>query len=420
MSLQLNIEQLRKQAKERVRERRALGDPIKLGEAQLDLAREHGFASWPQLKSYVERLQREQPFHTDVAYYEGRAEGIATTNGVTIAEARSDLAERHGFPSWPRLRRHVNALRTGEEPPTPFLLAYRAVEGDDRDRLVELLDRIPDLIWQRGTNGNDLLGMAHDLEIVQLLLDRGADPNRGNDYGWTKLHQAGYSNRRELAQLLLEVGARTDLSARGDGGTPLIAALFWGHREVVDLLGREPGNLRVAAGLGDLDAIRELANTPQAGAHREFYRPHGGFPAWRPSDDPQEVLDEALVWAAKANRVEALPLLVELGARVDADPYRGTALTWAAFNGRARSIRKLVELGADPNHQGTFGGQTHGQGVTPIHLAAQGGRREAVEALLELGADPEIRDALYDGNAIGWARAGQNDELATFLQSVAS
>jgi ankyrin repeat protein len=71
--------------------------------------------------------------------------------------------------------------------------------------------------------------MANSLELVRLLLDRGADPNRRNDYGWTKLHQAGYSNGRELAEVMLAARARTDLSARGDGGTPLIAALFWGH-----------------------------------------------------------------------------------------------------------------------------------------------------------------------------------------------
>src|SRR6185437_13751181 len=135
-----------------------------------------------------------------------------------------------------------------------------------------------------------------------------------------------------LARIMLDAGGRLDLSARGDGGTPLVVALFWGHREVVDLLGLEPGNLRVAAGLGRLDLIQTLAGTPEAGAHRGFYRPHGGFPAWQPSDDPQEVLDEALVWAAKSGRLEVLRLLVELGARLNADPYRGTALTWAAVN----------------------------------------------------------------------------------------
>jgi ankyrin repeat protein len=410
----MNLEQLRQQAKERVRDGRA----PKLAEAQRELAREHGFASWPKLKAYAERLDVEQPFRTDLDYYEGRAEGIATTAGITQADARRELAERHGYSGWPQLRRHVAALRSGAEPPTPFMRAYEAVERGDRATLAELLDRDPDLVRRRGTNGNDLLGMANDLDLVRLLLERGADPNRGNDYGWTKLHQAGYSNRRELAALMLEAGARTDLSARGDGGTPLIVALFWGHRAVVDLLGRDPGNLRAAAGLGDLELIRELAGTPQAGAHREFYRPHGGFPAWQPADDPQEVLDEALVWAAKSDRVEALSLLVELGARVDADPYRGTALTWAGFNGRVASIRALVELGASPNRRGTFGGPTHGEGVTAIHLAAQAGRREAVYTLLELGADPELRDSLYDGNVIGWASAGGHEAFAEELRAL--
>ncbi|HET7048745.1 MAG TPA: ankyrin repeat domain-containing protein [Solirubrobacteraceae bacterium] len=415
MTFQLSLEQLRKQAKERVRERRAAGQNVKLAEIQFELARELGFHSWPKLKAYVERLALEQPFRTDLDYYEGRAHGIATVNGVSAADARRDLAARHGFSSWRELRRHVEAMRSGEEPPTPFVLAYRAIEDNDRERLVGLIDRFPDLIVQRGTNGNDLLGMAGELAIVSLLLERGADPNRGNDYGWTKLHQAGYGNDRGLAKLMLDAGARTDLFARGEGGTPLVAALFWGHREVAPLLGREPVNLRVGAGLGDPALIRDLAGTARAGAYRGFYRPHGGFPAWQPSDDPQEVLDEALVWAAKSDRDEAIPLLVELGARVDADPYRGTALTWAAANGRVGSIRALVELGADPNQRGTFGGPSHGEGVTAIHLAAQSGQREAVAALLELGADPLIQDNLHGGTALGWARSDGHGELADIL-----
>jgi ankyrin repeat protein len=410
MTFQLNLEQLRKRAKERAR-----AQQVKLADAQFGLARELGFASWPKLKSYVERLGLEQPFHVDLDYYEGRANGIASVNRVSVAEARGDLAARHGYSSWQQLRRHVEAMRSGAEPPTPFVLAYRAIEANDRDALVELVDRFPDLVVQRGTNGNDLIGMAGDLSIVSFLIERGADVNRGNDYGWTKLHQAGYGDDPELARLLLAAGARTDLAARGDGGTPLIAALFWGHREVAVLLGREPGNLRAAAGLGDLDLIRELAGTPAAGAHRGFYRPHGGFPVWQPTDDPQEVLDEGLVWAAKSGRVEAIRLLVELGADVGADPYRGTPLTWAAVNGRVDAVRALVELGADPDQRGTFGGPSHGQGITAIHLAAQSGQRESVVALLELGADPLIVDELHGGTALGWARSGDHAELADIL-----
>jgi ankyrin repeat protein len=356
----------------------------------------------------------EQPFHADVAYYEDRAAGIATVEGITVDDARRELAERHGFASWRELRAYVEEL-----PETPFVLAYRAVEARDADTLAALVDEHDDLVRARGTNGNDLLGMAAatgELASVRLLLDRGADVNRGNDHGWTPLHQAAYSNNIELARMLLDHDARTELEARGDGGTPLVMALFWGHREVVELLGDEPRNLRVAAGLGDVPRIRDLAGTAAAGAHRGFYRPHGGFPAWTPSDDPQEILDEALVWAAKSDRVAALPLLVELGANVDADPYRGTPLTWAAANDRVDSVRKLLELGADPNRRGTFGGPDHGEGVTALHLAAQAGRVEVIRVLLDAGADPTIRETSHGAPPAGWAEYGGHPEAVELLR----
>lgn len=49
------------------------------------------------------------------------------------------------------------------------------------------------------------------------------------------------------------------------------------------------------------------------------------------------MLDEALVWACKSDRIEVLDRLVRGGARLDADPYRGTALIWAASCNRLRA-----------------------------------------------------------------------------------
>ena len=95
MTFQLNLEQLRKQAKERAR-----AQQVKLADAQFELARELGFASWPKLKAYIERIPLEQPFHVELDYYEGRANGIASVDGVSVAEARRELAGRHGYASW--------------------------------------------------------------------------------------------------------------------------------------------------------------------------------------------------------------------------------------------------------------------------------------------------------------------------------
>lgn len=54
MHERLNLEQLRKQAKERLRERRAAGETVTLSQVHYDLAGEHGFPSWPKLRAYLE------------------------------------------------------------------------------------------------------------------------------------------------------------------------------------------------------------------------------------------------------------------------------------------------------------------------------------------------------------------------------
>jgi ankyrin repeat protein len=416
--------------------------PLKDAGAQLVIAREHGFPTWAKLRAYVERMSNggeglEHAFHTNMDYYEGRADGLlasaldrtpsaaAAFEGegaeLTPEGARAVVAARHGFGSWASLRRHVEGLAESGE---PFHRAYRALEEGRRDNLAELLSRFPELATASGTNGNALINMAGDPDTMRVLLDAGADVGHPNAHGWTPLHQAAYGDRADLARLLLDAGAPADVSARGAGGTPLVVALFWGHRDVTEVLlaaGRWPGNLRVAAGIGDLALIDELVGPDgevrdAAGALRGFYRPHGGFPAWTPTDDPQEILDEALAWAARADRVEVIDVLVARGARVDADVYRGTALTWAAGVNRAAAIDKLVALGADVNQQATFGGATHGEQVTALQIAAQAGNREAVEALLAAGADPTLRDALYGGPASGWAEQGGHAELAARLR----
>ncbi|HEV2779634.1 MAG TPA: ankyrin repeat domain-containing protein [Actinophytocola sp.] len=442
-----DVEKLRKRAKDLLRDLRA-GRPAaldrlaahhpnppappRLADAQLVIAREHGFPSWPKLHAYARRVAAHGPtlrhaFEENVDYYADRADGLlaSATDGtadavaafarwdapLTRRGARTVVASDHGFDTWAALCEHVEGLAAGGE---PFHRAWRAIRAQDPDALAARLDRFPELVAAQGTNGNDLLGLAagtRDERLVALLVERGADVARGNVHGWTALHQAGYCGLPHMARVLLEAGAPVDVSARGDGGTPMIIALFWGHRDVARQLaehGVAPRNLRAAAGLDDVDLIDELLSatgrpTPAAGAHRAFYRPHGGFPAWRPSADPREVVDEALSWAARNGSVRAIERLHARGADLDADVYRGTPLAWAAARGEAEAVRRLLALGADPDRRGTFGGPTHGRGVTALHLAAQDGHVEVIRVLLDAGADPAVRDEVYDSAPSGWA-----------------
>ncbi len=437
----MNLEQLRERAKERLREQRLTEPGAKLSAARLAIAREHGFPSWPRMKAYADRVAAHPggvqfAYHDDLDYYEGRAFGLRSSAedgtpaavaafervgaSLTPVGARLVVARSHGFVTWQALRRHIRRLPESGE---PFLRAYRAIEAHDPSGLREVLDRWPDVVSMEGTNGNDLLGMATatcDERTVGLLLECGADPSHPNAHGWTPLHQVGYANAVHLVDMLLGAGARTDAFARGDGGTPLVAALFWGHREVADLLARggvQPRNLRAAAGVGDGALVDELAGTPQAGADRGFYRPHSGFPAWAPSDDPQEVLDEALAYAARSGRTSVLEALVGHGARLETDVYRGTPLIWAASTGRADAVRRLLDLGADPLGRGSYGGEGHGNDVTALHLAAAGGNAATVEVLLDAGADPTVLDGHGYGTPAGWARHGGHPKIAELIDN---
>lgn len=449
----MHLDQLRKQAKDLLRAARA-GEPaaheriaarlpnrspeIKLTDAQLVVAREHGFPSWPKLRAYADRIIEHGPalrhtFEDNIDYYAERADGLlaSASDGtepavaafgdlpLTRKSARQVVAREHGFTSWAALRGQVSALAASGE---PFFRAFRLIREHNLDGLAELLDRFPELVAATGTNGNDLIGLAAgtcDERLVALLIDRGADVNRGNAHGWTPLHQAGYLGLPHLARVLLDAGASRTISARGDGGTPMIVALFWGHREVAGLLAAPPFNLRAAAGLDDVALLDELLPggkpTAQAGAHRAFYRPHSGFPPWRPSDDPVEIVNEAVSWASRNGSVRAIRKLHALGADLEADVYRGTPLTWAAYTGQTEAVRTLLSLNVDPNRRGTFGGPGHGRGVTALHLAAECGRLEVIEVLLAAGADPTVRDEAYDSTPAGWAEHGGQRAAAELL-----
>jgi ankyrin repeat protein len=432
------------------------GAHLKLTKAYFVLAREHGFPSWPQLKTYIKRISNggtdlQRPFSSDISYFDDRANGLLRTqrdglssslqqiiafhprfqdaseaevhnSEFTQDDARLVLAREHGFDSWTDLERRIKSL-SAKRTVEPFMLAFRALEAGDTAQFHTVLHKDPTLLNARGTNGNTLLNLAaslKQLDAVRILIEAGTDVNIGNRYGWTALHQAGYADMPELADMLLQAGASPQLSARGDGGTPLMQALFWGHALMADKLaahGVRPLNLRVAAGLGRIDLLEQLFDdegglTPQAGAHREYYRPHPGFSAWTPSDDPQEIINEAFVYAAKCGRITALDFLLQRGAEINAEPYNGTALHWACSRGQIAGVEWLLDHGADIHGLSKYGGEP---GLSPLHVAAWGGQTEVARLLLQRGADITVRETRYWATPLNWAEFNGRQETRDFL-----
>ncbi|HXI56860.1 MAG TPA: ankyrin repeat domain-containing protein [Polyangia bacterium] len=324
-----------------------------------------------------------------------------------------------------------------------LLDAAAAAGAGDLPRLQRLLRATPALLRARAADGDTLLGLAcraatGDVAIppvagtpaqhaaVDLLLAAGADPSAATADGWAPLHTAAMAGHDDLARRLLAAGASRAGRLWGtQGGSPLALALFYARTGTAALLATPaiPDNLRTAAALGRpldrfVDGVGRGARLTAAAADGcDFYRPLALFPLWERTFSRQELLDEALTWAARNDQVAAMAALVQMGADLNANPYRGTALLWAIYDDRVAAATWLLDNGADPNLRHDFGGAQHGRAATALHLAAQHGGLRCLRLLLARGAEPTIRDGAYNATPLGWAEHAGSTEAAAILRA---
>ena len=72
-------------------------------------------------------------------------------------------------------------------------------------------------------------------DVVQILIDAGADINTMNIYGNSPLHSASRSGELEVVKMLVRAGAEVNVTS-DDGGTCLALAAIFGYTETVRYL----------------------------------------------------------------------------------------------------------------------------------------------------------------------------------------
>ena len=164
---------------------------------------------------------------------------------MPIRVGRPCLRRRGRF--WPEKdednTRYQAVIRSLERAGVP-LDVFAAIACNDAHRVASILQVTPKAGSQELQAGLPAIHVAVILdrrEIVKLLLDKGCDPNVGNqceNFGYkgeTALGEAASWGRLEVAEMLIKHGANVNAMAERDI-TPLHEAVNAGHVELVRLL----------------------------------------------------------------------------------------------------------------------------------------------------------------------------------------
>jgi ankyrin repeat protein len=414
----------------------------------------------------------------------------ARQGAVSLADAQLVIARELGFASWPRLKAAIDARPASGRAAGEFVAA--SVDGRLR-RASDIFHADP------GIAGRSLLAatVLGDAETVRAML--AADPAAAvavdEERGWPPLLYACYSRWHQIdpgraaglaqvVRVLLEAGASADTN---DGGRPRFRSALKGSVEV--------DNPEVAAVLLAAGASPDLGQPiSEAVGHRDqrclqLLLAHGASLAgtWAVGaavyhDDPGALallLDALPATDASRMATEALPdagahaslpvVAALLGA--GADPGAGedglSALRLAVRAGRTDTAARLRAAGAPddvtntdrfigacisgdrpaaegilaghPDLPGRLAGQDQAvivdaagscpagiialmldlgfspharndSGEQPLHSAAYYGNAAVVQLLLAAGADVDARDTRFDGTPLGFATVGSGEQ----------
>lgn len=386
---------------------------LQLADAQIIIAREYGFTSWPRFARYFADLEREWYLpsslhgspenqedwaktilaeHRDrrvsaarmlagfVPRFYGKSIAEVFASQVTIDDARLVVARQHHSATWEQLCERATEKQRFYERHTmwdrekdPFRQAWLGISAHDVDALAAILESHPDLLHpteEDERHGQTLArqALANECEqrtpearmVTEWLASRGVDIASALN---RMLLGRPAPLTTEDVEFFLDRGADPNW-VPANGITVLEHWLLSFHNwsaKTVDLIaGRvvPRSALWIAAGLGDIDGMRPFFDRhgkPNAAAYRD--RPPFGLVGSRkipmlPEPDDVEILMEA-GWVALLNdRVEAIGFLIDHGLPIDHLGWDTPFLNFAVMSQRVALVEYLVKRGANLDLKG--------------------------------------------------------------------
>ncbi|XP_039606309.1 poly [ADP-ribose] polymerase tankyrase-1 isoform X1 [Polypterus senegalus] len=231
-------------------------------------------------------------------------------------------------------------------------------------------------------------------EVVSLLLCQGADPNARDNWNYTPLHEAAIKGKIDVCIVLLQHGAdpnirNTDGKSALDLADPSAKAVLTGEYKKDELL--------EAARSGNEEKLMALLTPLNVNCHASDGR----------KSTSQKMLSTPLHLAAGYNRVRIVQLLLQHGADVHAKDKGGLVpLHNACSYGHYEVTELLLKHGACVNAMDLWQ-------FTPLHEAASKNRVEVCSLLLSHGADPTLVNC-HGKSAVDMAPTPELKERLTY------
>ena len=285
-----------------------------------------------------------------------------------LADAQLVIAREHGFQSWPKFSQHVEARTRANSSVSQFELAADAVVNGDVATLQRLLRENPGLIRERSTREHQAT-LLHYVsangvedfrqktpknapEVARILLRAGAEVeavaecfggSKTLDLVATSMHPARARVQIELLETLLDAGAAIEGSP---GKSVVNGCLANGRAEAAEFLAERGARLDLegAAGVGRLDQVMS------------FFHEDGSLKA----NATREQMESGFLWACQFGRDRVIEFLLDKGVDVATELHGMTGLHWALVGGFLGTVKLLLERRAPLEWRNRYGGTALG------------------------------------------------------------